>query len=85
MRANGLTLRVACDSDDEIRALYRGLFKARNTERSDAQMYRTRLGSGYGTDADRTQMQRADAMYLMLDRLVGAVAEEMGRAGIEPW
>jgi len=80
-----LTLTVRCESADEIRALYRALLQARQTHRSEDDRLRRMLGSGYGTDADRSMQWREQAMERMTDRLIGEVWEEMERTHVEPW
>jgi hypothetical protein len=80
-----LTLRIACESPDEYRALYRALFQAKHKHKTEAERLRLRLGSGYGSDADRIVQGRESTMERMVDRLLVGVDTEMKAANIEPW
>lgn len=73
------------DSNDEIRALYQALMRARASERTEVTRLNKLLSSGYGNDSTVSEHWRADARERMLDRLIISVFTEMQAKQVESW
>ena len=79
-----LTLELAIESDEELRALRGALLAARATELSELERRAGRHSFGYGTDSARETMSEEVANHRrrhdVLGRLLAAIdAEERGR------
>jgi hypothetical protein len=78
-RPRSLVLEVPIDSDDDVAALEGALLAARASELAEARRRGDRAFFGYGSDSARESMSaeilQRRRRWMMLDRLLAAVAE----------
>lgn len=81
-----VTLRVAVDSDDELRALYQAIKRAIGETRTEINRLSSLRSTGYGDpDVYHSQVWRLRASMTMLERLMMEATTDMALAGVDPW
>jgi hypothetical protein len=79
-----LSLRLAIDSDEELRELERALVKARATELAEVRRQDLRLTAGYGDETSRGTMNEvgrlAQLRHDLIVRLIDELKSAAGRA-----
>lgn len=84
----GFSLYISVDSDDDLRALYQAVARARASEQSEMDRLRRLRASGYGagsSDGLSSELGRAETRERMLDRALWEVASHMETRGLAPW